>query len=150
MRFEQARVEHAAALLQDLRPLDLQEIEASTGKPRTTIEMSVRLSHNPWVVFSDAGDLLCLFGVAPHNLMSDTGAPWLLGTTHLGRYNKSLTQIAQRYLAEIQEQFPQLWNYVDARNAPSLRWLKRVGFAIDPPVVHGVQRRLFHRFHMGL
>ena len=150
MRFEPARVEHAAQLLQDIRPLDLQEVEASTGDPGTTVEMSVRLSHNPWVVFSDDDRLLCLFGAAPYNLLDNKASPWLLGTTHLGRYSKTLTRVAQAYIAEIREQFPRLENYVDARNTPSIRWLKRVGFAVDPPRVYGVQRRMFHRFHMGL
>jgi hypothetical protein len=150
MKYQLATTDHVPALLADMRPLDWQEATASAGPDiATTVANSVRLSHNPWVVFDDEGALLAIFGVAPYNLMSDTGAPWLLGTRKLDRHSKTLTTVSRRYLAEMQEFFPKLVNYVDVRNTPSIRWLKRVGFAIDAPAPHGVKGEPFHRFHMG-
>ena len=45
--------------------------------------------------------------------------------------------------------FPYLFNFVDARNMKSIRWLKHLGYAVGPPVPFGVAGLPFHPFSMG-
>lgn len=44
--------------------------------------------------------------------------------------------------------FALLTNYVDARNAVSIRWLRWLGFEIEPAAPFGIHGLPFHRFSM--
>jgi hypothetical protein len=48
------------------------------------------------------------------------------------------------------EVFPHLFNLVDARNKKSIRWLKRAGFLVHEPIVHGPHDMLFHPFEIKI
>jgi hypothetical protein len=45
--------------------------------------------------------------------------------------------------------FPRLTNLVDVRNEKYIRWLKRIGFNILPPIAMGRDGLMFHPFEMG-
>lgn len=124
-------------------------MEAASGPDlHGTLERSLDLSLSCGAAIRSS-KLLCLFGFVPHELMGDTASPWLIGTDMLQENTKALCREARRYLDKAQQLYPKLVNYVDARNAPSIRWLHRLGFTIDPAAPHGVQGLPFHRFHRG-
>lgn len=134
-----------------MRVLDHYEMIAASGEDISgTLTRSIKLSYNPGAAFSPDGELMCLFGAMPIELMGNAAVPWLIGTTTLNRHPGALTRGAMTYLAQIAQQYPRLFNYVDARNTPSIRWLSRLGFAVDPPAPFGVEGLPFHRFHKGL
>lgn len=145
-----ASLAHAAPLVAEMRALDLQEAIATAGPDvlRTT-EQSIAVSYQPYAAHVPDG-LLCVFGIAPLSLMGDVAAPWALGTDRMTRNAAGVLRIAERYFAWARLIFPKLVNHVDARNAPSIRWLKRVGFTIDPAEPFGLAGLPFRRFHMGL
>lgn len=150
VEYRPAQPEDAVHLLADLRLLDRQELEATSDRPLIdTVLLSLRVSRDPLAAFDPAGRLLCILGVAPFGLLSDTAAPWLLGTNALRRWPKALLGEARRYIDWAHREYPRLTNHVDARNRATVGWLKRIGFAIDAPEPFGVQGRPFHRFHMG-
>jgi hypothetical protein len=133
-----------------MRKRDREELTAASGPDLVDqLHRSIRLSIAPGAAFSPTGELLCLFGAVPLTMLADTAIPWLVGTDALGRYPSALERGARGYLAAVQQQYPRLVNYVDARNLPSLRWLARVGFSIDPALPFGYEKRPFHRFHKG-
>lgn len=134
-----------------LRPLDHDELVATAGSDvLKVLDRSRQVSDDPVAVKSPAGELIAVFGIAPATLLSDTAAPWLLGTHLMTPYAKRILFHARRYITFVRERYPRLENYVDARNEPSLRWLKSVGFTVDDqPVPYGVARLPFYRFHMG-
>ena len=135
-----------------LRPLDRDELVATVrGDVLSTLELSCKVSDDPVAVKAPDGQLIAVFGIAPTSLMSDTAAPWLLGTHLMTSYAQPILFYARRYIAFVRERYPRLMNYVDARNEPSIRWLKSVGFTVDAqPVPYGVSGLPFHRFHMGV
>jgi hypothetical protein len=134
-----------------MRLLDYYEMTAASGLDISgTLARSVRLSYIPGAAFSPDGELMCMFGVMPIDLMGNAAVPWLIGTTTLDRFPGALTRGARTYLAQVEQQYPRLFNYVDERNAPSVKWLRRLGFTIDPPASFGVEGLPFHRFHKGL
>jgi RimJ/RimL family protein N-acetyltransferase len=49
----------------------------------------------------------------------------------------------------LQNEFSHLENFVDARNARSIRWLRRLGFSIREPRRMGLSDVTFYRFEMG-
>lgn len=92
------------------------------------------------------GEPGCLYGVAAKSEMSLAGVPWLM-TTHLVcqhpmKFLRHSMLVVDRFL----ENFPELENYVDARYAKAVGWLRWLGFAIDEPVVWGPEKVLFHHF----
>lgn len=137
-------------LIANMRELDRGELRATSDNPfHEQLDTSLRWSIAPGAAFSPKGELLCLFGAAPVNMLGDTAVPWLIGTKALSRYPRALKEGAAGYLGAIQQQYPRLYNYVDARNLPSIRWLKRMGFEIEAAEPFGYQSLPFHPFHKG-
>lgn len=150
MTFEPATLDHVAPLAAELRECDRLEVEASYGPDIVgAIAMSIRLSDQPFAGW--AGDkLVCVFGAAPRSSMSDTAAPWCLGTDEMRRNAAEVIRHTRSWVEWVRQTYPALINYVDARNTSSIRWLSSTGFIIDPAAPFGVSELPFHRFHMGL
>lgn len=149
MTFEPATLAHVPHLLADLRQCDLLEVEASTGPDiEAALRMSIEISDQPFAGWA-GGKLVCIFGTAAKSTMSDTAAPWCLGTTQMTRNAAEVIRHTRSWLEWVLPTYPKLSNYVDARNRPSIRWLRSVGFTIDPPAPFGVSGLPFHHFHMG-
>lgn len=148
--FRPARVEHIPELVDNIRRADFDELTASYPADVTTqMIASLSVSVNASAAFGAQGELLCLFGVSPYAMMGETAAPWLIGTNALPRYPQALVKGAYRYLGWIEQFYPALLNFVDARNTLSIKWLQRMGFTIDEPQPFGHKRLPFHRFHRG-
>lgn len=137
-------------LAQHMRQADLDEIAASSGKPALDILAdSVRGSSVVLALELADGSLGCIFGVAPMGgLLGTTGAPWLLGTRALERNPRALIELGPRYLALMLASYPRLFNYVDARNKRSIRWLKWLGFTFHDAKPYGAAGLPFHYFEM--
>lgn len=131
-----------------LRAADRAEITASSG-PDTlaTIRRSVDRSTMLAVATVD-GDLACIFGLVPTSILTGTGAPWMLGTDVLDANSRSLMRMCRGYIGAMLAECPHLENAVDVRNERSVRWLKRLGFAICEVRPVGLDRMPFYRFEM--
>lgn len=138
------------SLLADMRLDDLREVVASTDDPvDKAVCDSLRASAVCYAVDVD-GRLACLLGVATVNLAPPVGAPWLLGTRWLDQNPRELLRASAFFLNEhLLRSFPQMLNFVDARNERSIRWLRRLGFTIRPAQPHGPRGLPFHRFDWG-
>ena len=85
-------------------------------------------------------------------MISEKGAPWLLGTnlffrTHRQLHREFLRQCPD-YVNRMLIRFPRLENYVHAKNTLSIRWLKYCGFTLDmdvPELMGGEDFYLFWR-----
>lgn len=134
------------ALFAKLRPADFDEVAAASGPDVLgTVRQAVACSTDVRAAVAPDG-LLALYGVI-EIARTGVGIIWMLGTTTLDRYPGVLTKEAKRYTAEMLARCPRLVNYVDARNHASLRWLKRLGFAIEAePMPYGYAGLPFHYF----
>lgn len=148
--FEAAEPEHIDELLPLLRALDYQEVKAASGDVYTALHNALRLTRYPVTARLTDGRMVAVFGAAAISQLSDTAAIWLLGTDLMRQHPRTVIEATQAFIAQTREHHPRLLNYVDARNRPSIRWLRSLGFTIDPPVPFGVAGLPFHRFHMGL
>jgi hypothetical protein len=139
------------ALAADMRFLDRQELEASHGGDLVVaVQHAVDVSTACWAMLVD-GELAMLGGVAPLSLVGGVGSPWMLGTTLLDRSPGALTRIGVVYLRIVLGLYPELVNYVDARNVKSIRWLRRLGFQIAAePIPYGPKKLPFYRFDMRI
>lgn len=135
-------------LAANLRPQDLDEIEATSGgDPAETLVASVMLSDRAWVVLVDEEPAL-VFGRAPTGTPQDS-LVWLMGSPLMDRAGVR-TFILRRfrpYLAALHADCRRLWNLIDARNAVSLRWLEWLGFrVVEAHPAAGREARLFYTF----
>lgn len=146
-----AEADDAAWFAERLREADRQELTAASGPDiegnlREAIDRSLRRA---FVASSTAFGPLSLFGFVPAGLLSSTAIPWMVGTDDIRRRARALNRFGRLYCGAALDEFDLLVNYVDARHAESIRWLKRLGFTFGEPVPFGVQGLPFLRFEMG-
>lgn len=141
-----ATLEDADFLATRLRARDYDEAVASAGADIPTVmRASVAASEGMcWIAESDQP--VFVIGCAP--VVPGVGSPWLLGTDEVRAYPGALTRIAKRHIAIMLQTYGYLVNYVDARNADSVGWLRLLGFTVEAPVPYGAEGRPFHRFTM--
>ena len=96
-----------------------------------------------WTCRAD-GEIICMAGITPLNLIGSTGVPWLLGSDLVRRHRRAFLTESRRLVAHWLTLFDVLCNVVDARYAAAIRWLDWLGFEIGPPFVlsHGLFRRV--------
>jgi hypothetical protein len=138
----------AAQLFANLRASDLAECQAY-GRPGIAagIASSVNRSALCWTGLVD-GELAAIIGVAPVNMLTGIGSPWMLGTPVLDEHSRILVRRTPEYIARMLKAFPHLVNFVHAKNTTSVRWLRRLGFTLHEAVPYGPLGEPFHPFEM--
>lgn len=138
----------AAELFANLRPSDLAECQAyGRGDIAEGIASSVNRSVLCWTGLVD-GELAAIIGVAPINMLTGIGSPWMLGTPVLDRHQRVLVRRTPEYIAKMLNAFPHLVNFVHTNNTTSVRWLRRLGFTLHAAQPFGALGEPFHRFEM--
>lgn len=132
----------------NLRRVDRDELAACDHfDALAAVEHSVHASTLCWAA-RDADRVLCIFGVCPLVGHPGVGTPWFLGTEALATHGRTLIAAPGVYIARMLDAFPRLVNFVHAENSVSLRWLQRLGFAVDPVAPFGPNGAPFRRFEM--
>lgn len=142
-----ATLDDAHDLAPRLRAADLAEIEAGTG--RAVLDVLVEsVTRSLW---SEAllidGRLEALGGLGTVSLLFGPGVPWLLGSDRLTESPRWFLGESRRQVRRMLEHYEILTNRVDARNSAAIRYLRHLGFALDPPTPWGAAGLPFHRFH---
>jgi len=130
-------------LSKNLRACDLDEIEAmGSVSAEDALRASVELSSQAYAVLDRAGEPVAMFGAAPHPLPG-VGVVWMLGTPGIEREGRAIARATRTYFDELNASYSLLWNYIDARNTASLRWLRWGGFRLLGETKFGT-----HPFHI--
>jgi hypothetical protein len=138
----------AAELFANLRPSDLAECRAyGRSDIAAGIASSVNRSALCWTGLVD-GEIAAIIGVAPINMLTGIGSPWMLGTPVLDTHSRVLVRRTPEYIAKMLNAFPHLVNFVHANNTTSVRWLRRLGFTLHAAQPFGALGEPFHRFEM--
>lgn len=143
------RPEDVPELAANMRPADRAEVTAlHPGEDLETV-LRAALAVKGWRLAVDIdGRLALLGGIAEvPGQGGRVGCCWMLGTRHAERFPGVVTRIGMQYRDLALEMYPAFVNFVHADNTVSIRWLRRLGFTVDPePVVLGPAGALFHRF----
>lgn len=128
-----------------MRVRDVEEIRAASGQtPHAALQEALEVSTYAWAVCDDTGPF-ALFGVSP--FVGDAGSPWMLATGRVKFHKRIFIEDAPHYIQLMQDRYPILLNYVDARHIDSLRWLRRMGFRFTGfSPTYGFERRPFFQF----
>lgn len=129
----------------NLRQQDLDEVQATSElSPEDALMASYQLSSHAYVILSDGP--IAAFGAAPHGLPG-VGVVWMLGTDGIKRESYSIARKTRQYFNELNESYFLLWNFIDARNTQSMRWLRWGGFELlEEHPEHGPEGRPFYTF----
>lgn len=134
-------------LAANLRQADVDEIAASIGlTPEEAIRLSVHYSSHGYVVLDADREPIAMFGAVP-SPVPGAGIMWMLGTDGIKRNARDIARHSRPHLDRLNQTYPYLWNYVDARNVTSRRWLEWAGCRIvgEEPS-YGVEKRAFLAF----
>lgn len=121
-----------------LRIVDRAELHSALGRPirgDSSRLLMAQVSPGTLAIVED-GKVIGLFGCVPSRGNPRVGVPWLLGSPELGHDPRWLVKTGREWVAKWVKQFDVLYNECFASNAPSIRWLKALGFqfAVNPTV----------------
>ena len=137
---------HVDAVTKWLRPSDLDEIQAlSRHSPAYEVQRAVALSRRPLAVTYE-GNPLCVFGVIDTNIIAGHGSPWMLGTIWMSQTVLPFLRGSMGVVDRMKADYNYLFNFVDARNTLTVRWLKWLGFSMSEPVPAGRHGEPIRRF----
>lgn len=132
-----------------MRPEDRAEIwSASRSTPMQALVDTVQVSRDTKVAVSGRVPM-CIFGCAQTTPLSGWAAPWALGTPEVERNAAWFLKASKTVVAGWRQEYRVLRNFVHAENRLSVRWLRWLGFELDPAEPIGYDDALFHKFHMA-
>ncbi len=144
IEYRDATLKDVLELSKTMRKGDVEEIQASNGiTPYEALLMGFKVSKA--TVATADGEVIAMFGVASG--AEGIGTPWLLGSDLMATMKKELLEHPVKWLKEVNEKYPILINYVDARNKVAIRWLKHLGFTFVQRIPeYGNARIPFYEF----
>jgi hypothetical protein len=129
-----------------LRHCDVAECMAAADMTGSEgLVSSYRASEQCWVVLWKGRATVC-FGVVEQS--PRIGTPWMLATDELMDMAYEFLLESPKWIETVRAPYALLMNWVDARNAVSIKWLMRMGFTIGGPRPYGPYGELFHPFWM--
>ena len=129
-----------------LRQADLDELLASgVGSAQEALRRGLAGSRMCRTV-SMGGEVVGMFGVTPGLLSSEV---WALVSSAVEKQPVAFTKISRKLASMLLEHHPLLTNYVDARHAQSIRWLRALGAELGYPQPRGPLGLPFHRFEIS-
>lgn len=96
------------------------------------------------------GLILSAWGVAITQDLAGIARPWMVMTPEGRKHPRTIMQISHAAVASWSRKYGYLENFVDSRHRQAVRWLKRIGFSVEPALPMGPYGREFHRFHREL
>lgn len=143
-----ARAAHIRSIARRMRQADRDEIAAASGRsPGKALAFSLRKSSLAYTAMVD-GVPEVMFGVGDINVLTRTGAPWLLGTDAVTTHYVAFLRGSVNWREQLLRRYRVLMNAVDDRNTASKRWLRWLGFTLGEPRPLGVERKPFRVFRM--
>ena len=130
-------------LIADIRAQDLRELHNLGGDITHIIEQSVLTSSLSAAIFVK-DQLMCLTGVVPISVLSNSGCPWMLGTNQLFKYNKSFYRYFTEVVDEMGSIYHHLENVIEVHNDKPIALLKRIGFKFSEPFI--INRLSYYKF----
>ena len=138
--------EHVAELARTMREADVEEVWAAAKLlPLEALQEGVQASDEPFTGLMD-GKVVCIFGVAQATVLSEEGEPWLLASDLIDETAHTFLRVNRVYVREIKKRYSKLSNYVDERNTAAKRWLRWLGFELQPAEPYGAFGLPFHKF----
>jgi hypothetical protein len=141
-----ATLKLAADLAPRLRPADVAEVLAASGKdPHSAMALAVMYSRvaHAWLL---DGRVEAISGTCDVPGRPDMGAVWALCSPVIDRHPAIFVRATDAYLRELIEPYEVLFNFVDNRNVKAIKWLSWLGFQLEDPEPYGAAQLPFRKF----
>lgn len=144
----EATPEDVAHVADNLKRADKEEAFATFGhcRFRDIMRLSIASAESCLVAVSAYGEPIGVLGVRTLSLIHNIGVPWLVTVGCTQRHRRALMVLGHEYTAAMLQRYDTLTNNVDARNAESIAWLRRLGYAFEDARPFGPFNLPFHRF----
>jgi hypothetical protein len=141
-----ATKQDAEYLKDKLKSSDVDEIWASH---HYTPEQGLReaLEKSIFALTIQNGNPIAMFGIVPDSILGNSASVWFLSSTDLYKIRKRFLRNNKKFIKLMQEFYPTLYNYVDARNVKTIEWLKFCGAKFSEPKPYGVEGKDFRHFY---
>ncbi|MFA5217180.1 phage protein Gp13 family protein [Sulfuricurvum sp.] len=93
------------------------------------------------------GNPIGMFGVAPVAMIGARGSVWFLASDDLEKIGRRFVKNSRHFIDMMLMFRPYLYNFVDDRNAQSIKWLRICGAIIEDPQPYGKDGLLFRYFY---
>lgn len=148
LTFAPAGMHHVAPIAARMRPADVAEVKAISGRsPHDALMFSLRRSAVSWTALFD-GRPEVMFGIGDLNILARVGSPWLLGTDVVETEYRQFLRASRDWSEQLFADYDLLRNFVDDRNEVSKRWLKWLGFTLLDPMPIGRNGEAFRLFEL--
>lgn len=139
---------HVDEIAARMRRADADEVMASGGySPGEALRLSLAKSAIAKTALFD-GRPEVMFGVGDINILTQTGAPWLLATDAVHDNWPGFLRSSLQWREKLIRRYQVLANIVDERNLASIRWLRWLGFSLSDPLPLGKDGALFRIFRL--
>jgi ribosomal protein S18 acetylase RimI-like enzyme len=91
---------------------------------------------------------VCMFGVAPIDMLAGLGQPWLVTTNAVARHERVFLRRCRPVVAAMLDSYPRLTNIVHADNVRAIKWLRWLGFKFKGEAIR-VNDVAFRQFRKG-
>jgi hypothetical protein len=137
-----ATKEHVAELASRIRESDQRECLAICGKSaQQGLWESFYNAEMAWAILAGE-EIVAVAGCSG-------ASPWLLASDQFDKIRWTIARRCKQYIGYMLRKNDWIFNYVDARNAASIRWLKWCGFTVMPSEPIGMDGEHFHMFIMS-
>lgn len=141
-----AHVDDCAELAVTMREADMKEVAlAGSTSPYASLMRGFANSDSPQTVIGRHGEVVAIFGVVA--LAPGMGSPWMLASDSLEEIKKPFLRECRSYLDAMHARFPLLFNQVWEGNTVHIRWLKWLGFTVNPVPTNQPNFLPFWRHH---
>lgn len=136
----------------NLREADKNEVKASHNlNPLDAVSKSIEADpHACRCALSPDGEPFVMWGVNPTTVLAPTALPWALGTELTRKYATWFLRESKNQVERMNDLYPILLNWVDARHEVTLRWVKRLGFSVAQPEPFGYENKPFCLITRGI
>ena len=140
---------HGNELAENMRQVDIDEVYASSGHtPLQAVLSSVELSDENFT-FLHESKVVAIAGIREVN--ENSAVPWMLCSNAIEDfkkdYKKTFYKCTRQWVDDMNERYQMLFNYVDARNEVTIRWLKHLKFEFPKLIEdYGFEKIPFYLF----
>ena len=141
-----AKASHVLPVAWNMRHADANEVRLATNRtPLDALRDGFNMSLYSWTILL-RGEPIGMFGLSCLTILGNSGVPWLLGTDKMLKIRRQFIEESKEFVHFMNVIYPHLVNFVHVDNAPSIRWLKVLGFTLHEPVPAGPFDAMFHKF----
>lgn len=142
-----ATYEDCLTLAPNLRQEDKDEVWAGNRLlPEEALIFSFRSCPDTYVAILNE-EILCMFGCSPKDT-EGFGTPWLLGTNEIKVFSQEFLSVSKQIFFHTSSPYYYLSNTVWTKNVVHIKWLKWMGFTIEPTEHLSPNNEPFFYFYM--